>query len=401
MILDKLVGLVDDYLGSNKKTESPPKETGHPETAPAMTKSPLTATQKPPQPAEEEFAQKPYGLSVEAERFISDVIIPYKMAFHLQRCLALTYELVRVLDTGGLCPSVVRTRKKKDSEAFIPSTGKILEQVNLRDHSFGVARKIVGLRRARGKLDPDDIMVPNLVIAALSHDIGKIPEYRDHHQRRYVVADHPVVSASVVEGIYAFFDMQLSELVKEAILSHHRPTNDPYSISEYLQLADAAARETELKQLLDDAYRQWDNWFVLKDFVAFLEPEINIIAKGNVCQIFTYVSTLYATPDFLFRQAQKFAQSKGIYDPILSGIQDKAVSVKKIVQSLRANGMIDNLPGDYYGLPYIIDAGRFSFRMFLTPIKIEVLPKLPSIYEIRKTGWLNIIRSIHRYPATK
>ena len=84
-------------------------------------------------------------------------------------------------------------------------------------------------------------------------------------------------------------------------------------------------------------------------------------------------------------------------DLTVLNIYDKPIALKRIIESLRTVGAVSaELPTGYYGMQYIIDVGRFSFKMFLTPIKIEFFPNMPSYYDSRKIGWLKIIKSIKR-----
>jgi hypothetical protein len=379
-MLDRLVEIIDKYLNNVKAQEQP-----QPEEPPR----PFLAAPREVEPA---YPEKPSGLSPVAEDLISDVITPFRATYQKGRLLVPAYCLVQMLDTQGLCPSVVG---EPERIARLPSGGNLLAKVNLRDHSFRVARGMLELHR--DLKDDWNTALPHLIVTALGHDIGKMPEWRDAHARRYATADHPVISAWALDRIFGELGVSVHEFIRSAILSHHRHEKETSFIDRCLKQADAMAREEELKLLTKSSYTEWDDWFTVDSFVKSIEPHVNVTAKGNYCPVFTWKSFLFATPDFLFAQAQVLAKSKGVCDPLLMSPTHKTAAIKRLVHVLGDRGAVADLPPGYFGLPYVIDTGRFSFRMFLTPLRVEVLPSLPSAYELRKVGWLLIIRAVRPY----
>jgi hypothetical protein len=163
---------------------------------------------------------------------------------------------------------------------------------------------------------------------------------------------------------------------------------------EYLRKADALAREEEMRIHSERAWQSWEKWFVPKEFFGLLEPEINIM-RGSACQIFTFKSVVYATPDFLYNKALAYAKSKNVVDPAFVSSQNKPLALKRIAGTLREHGMLSgNLPSDYYGMLHQITTKRFFFKLFLTPLLIESFDVYPSVFEKRKIGWLKIIVSV-------
>ena len=134
--------------------------------------------------------------------------------------LEIAYELVRILDEHGFCPSVVQTLKRHDADAALD--GKFLSLVSLDEHSYRVARMMVDLYREHKRGRDWEMLSPNLVIAGLAHDLGKIPAFRERHVERYAMADHPIIGAAVIEEIFASNKREMLYGLKEAILNHHR-----------------------------------------------------------------------------------------------------------------------------------------------------------------------------------
>jgi len=84
-------------------------------------------------------------------------------------------------------------------------------------------------------------MTPMAIIAALGHDLGKIPAYR---QQLYSLGDHPVISVTILDKIPGFSEMPNKGDVITAIRDHHRKPIDFFSIK--LKEADQEARKKEL-----------------------------------------------------------------------------------------------------------------------------------------------------------
>ena len=108
---------------------------------------------------------------------------------------SLITRLLRLLDREGACPSVVRNKKQPDAEnLYTDEVFAMLTEIPLWEHSLNVARHMV--QRAS-----QETIVPDVLIAALAHDIGKIPAY---HDKGYSTGDHPIISASVLSGMSEF-----------------------------------------------------------------------------------------------------------------------------------------------------------------------------------------------------
>ena len=82
-----------------------------------------------------------------------------------------------------------------------------------------------------------------MIVAALGHDLGKIPEFRSRD--RYVKADHPLTSVSIVEEIFEKDkNAHWLKMVVKAIGEHHQSATD--QLSAPLKEADGKARQLEL-----------------------------------------------------------------------------------------------------------------------------------------------------------
>jgi hypothetical protein len=397
MILDWIIRRLEERAEAEKaeaakKDQAPPVAPSLAEPPPRPRSQPLKRT-LPPLP------EKPGGLSMRAEGFLAGVVTPHQDGFHSFGVLEIAYDLVMILDEQGFCPSVVQTLKRHDADAALD--GKFLSLVPLDEHSYRVARIMVDLYRERSKGLFWSTLAPNLVIAGLAHDLGKIPAFRERHVERYAMADHPIIGAAVMEEIFASHKTEMLYGLKEAILNHHRGEDQENLLLEYLRKADALAREEEVRIHSERAWIEWEKWFIPKEFLALLAPEINIM-RGSSCQIFSFGSVVYATSDFLYNKAIAYAKSKKVVDPAFVSTHNKPLALKRIVGTFRQHGMLSgNLPPDYYGMLHQVTTKRFFFKLFLTPLRIEAFDIFPSVFEKRKIGWLKIIVSVSPCPPKK
>lgn len=336
---------------------------------------------------------------MEAERFLADMIMPRRTDFHSFGVLGVAYELVRILDDHGSCPSVVQTLKRHDADTVLD--GKALSLVSLAEHSYRVARQMVDLYREHKRGRDWEMLAPHLVIAGLAHDLGKIPDFRERHVEKYAMADHPIIGAAVIEEIFASYRTSIPYGLREAILNHHRGDEQENLLLEYLRKADTLAREEEVRIHAERACQSWEQWFIPKEFLALLTTEANVM-RGNNCQIFTFKSVVYVAPDLLYNKTLAYAKSKRVVDPAFISSQNNPLALKRIVGTLRQHGMLSGeLPSDYYGMLYQIATKKFFFKLFLTPLKIEAFDVFPSIFEDRKVGWLKIIVSVSQCAPKK
>ncbi len=141
--------------------------------------------------------------------------------------------ILEILDREGDCPSVVNTHGEAESTLEVSAYSR-LAQVTLRNHTIDTVEAMLRL------IDPGP-MTPMAVIAALGHDLGKIPAYR---QKLYSLGDHPIISVTVLEKIPGFAELSNREDIVRAIRDHHRKPVDFLSIK--LKEADQEARKKEL-----------------------------------------------------------------------------------------------------------------------------------------------------------
>lgn|GEM_PF-365487 len=170
-------------------------------------------------------------------------------------------DILRILDEKGDCSSVVSGRN--ESYELDKSLYDLLSEISLREHSLRVARKCF-------EFGVSGLSEPKVVISALAHDLGKIPEY---HKEFYSLGDHPVISVQVLRGIRWFKDLSYAEEIERAILYHHKTGKG--ELVEILKKADAGARREEV-DIAKERKRKREKEKVLKELIESTKRNVRV-----------------------------------------------------------------------------------------------------------------------------
>ena len=238
--------------------------------------------------------------------------------------LSAVTEILNLIDRYGECPSVVdlsttysgADETEPDYKYYKPmateksTTWDILKMCTLREHLLNVAKKIESMH-------PEDIRTPLFIIAALAHDLGKIPEFRE---KGYIMGDHPIISMDILKNkVPAFNDLSEQDMnnIMTAVLNHHRPeienewTNSiqkadrncrRQELIKYTALRNEEYIETEEIENLLNPPKLWDrereelpsessaqseyervdmSWFNVDEFFKKLRPRINKLSDDG------------------------------------------------------------------------------------------------------------------------
>lgn len=167
-------------------------------------------------------------------------------------------EILKILDEKGDCSSVVSG--KNESYELDKNLYDLIAEINLREHSLRVAKKCF-------EFGVSGLSEPKVVITALAHDLGKIPEY---HKEFYSLGDHPIISVQVLRGIRWFKDLSYAEEVEKAILYHHKTGKG--DLVEILKKADTLARREEV-EIAKERRRKKENERIVKDLIKRFEDK--------------------------------------------------------------------------------------------------------------------------------
>ncbi len=401
-----------DFLGGPEEPEeekTPAREDKKPitlkEEAKPSSPPPKTPKIKPPEEELQLEKRSPY-----VKKILKEFYIPYRHSFDTQRATEGLLLLVEFLDQEGDCPSIVRNSKEPE-ERLLNKLASPFQKVSLKEHSLNVAREIVKL--INPGLTPEsqnsfsEPLIPEGVIIALGHDLGKIPSVRD--QKFYLKADHPILSALKLEEIFSkVTPPHWIENAKDCIKNHHRPSSTTYTtlttykpLETLLKEADRRARELEILKCHPDLKpRPPKTWPDPKKILQLIVPLINKIQPNNKFAAFSWGSIIFVQPDALYDAAKKLAiEEKIVSWDLLLESEKRRIEIQ-IVDALRKERMLaEEIPQGLYGRVCEIEYPKRTTSMILVPIKIEALEKLPSqIIRTYKHGHLAKIQSVKINP---
>ncbi len=183
---------------------------------------------------------RPAFKHVEIERFFSEMIEKRRTIKNARKTVIV--KLLKMLDEEGDCPSVVKMNPLEAEGKFPEDTFSMLATIPLYQHTLQVARKCAA------KVN-QEVMLPDIFIVSLAHDIGKIPSY---HDKMYSTGDHPLISAIILNGITEYASLANRDELDKIIREHHLIKTD-YPLTKMLKQCDQAVRKEELAVLIGEA----------------------------------------------------------------------------------------------------------------------------------------------------
>lgn len=331
--------------------------------------------------------------------------------------------ILETLDREGNCPSVVNSHGEIEASLETGVYNR-LARVTLREHALDTAKAMLRL------VDPGP-MTPMAIIAALGHDLGKIPAYR---QQLYSLGDHPVISVTILDKIPGFSEMPNKGDVITAIRDHHRKPIDFFSIK--LKEADQEARKKELARNFslgdpgtgreslpreeveprrvtsaretiprDDENKTEDRkrrrkprevelpWYDGKAILQEIAGRVNKVDEGRWEAFSMANGYVYVQVGLLWSVTKKVARING--DPsVLIADSDEELRTNilySIVERLKTeeNAIARGLIRDgYFSAPFVVTMrdGTVHSKASYVPFNLEALGMLPSELESQKYG---------------
>ena len=285
-------------------------------------------------------------------------------------------EVIEMLKQHGNCPSIVMDGS--DGElSDITGVRDIIAKVPLIDHSFRTAKIITSL--AKDAFGQESIVAVMVIITALCHDLGKIPEMRNNG--RFAKGDHSIISSKIFEEIFVqkLNNYWFSRVIG-AIKEHHLVTNDQFSLM--LKEADAKARSLEIAEKSSlISVKEWNKWFVSQQYLELIEPFVNTYQMGKV-RAFSVNGTVYCEPSLLYEQARIMAIKEKVIETSLLKESDMETALRKIVGSMRdSNVLSPELGPGYLSRRYEVVYERGKRKEHFIPI---VLAAFKDHVEIEK-----------------
>ena len=172
-----------------------------------------------------------------------------------------------MIEQHGDVPSVVslfdKDNEKRELEKVSitnkKSSYQILKNIKLERHTLNVVKQIfeIGLKSDKSTVN---IQAPKMLIAALSHDIGKITNFETlnkiHHlkleEKIFVTQHHEFISDLILKNKFPSY--KSIDLISEVVKFHHLSIEDTeenrviYSLGTLLKEADSSARKQEIRE---------------------------------------------------------------------------------------------------------------------------------------------------------
>ena len=151
------------------------------------------------------------------------------------------FHLLQLLDQEGECPSVVNVASDVEA-SWDSNTYTLLGKTTLLNHTLNVAGETVNLL---SEADAKHV-IPDALIAALGHDLGKLPSIKGY---LYSIGEHPLASERVLAGIKSFKLLAKKDDITRAIKLHHKRPEG--LLGKTLKKADQLARQKELEHAVE------------------------------------------------------------------------------------------------------------------------------------------------------
>ncbi len=328
------------------------------------------------------------------------LLAPYVARAQAQGMWAVIERAVTALMEHGDGPSLVLERGSGDREAKdLYSVRDSLGRVTLRDHTAHVVHAMIEVVREQYR-DADGQM-PRALVAALAHDLGKIPAWRQ--VKAYGKQDHAAISAVKLREWVGGEEPWWLASVLAAVRDHHRRSAD--LLATMLRQADLRAREREVAAttagLRVQAFPAWmdaDRWRMV------VAEDVDMLQKGNQWLAVTHHGVIYAKIELLLRAARTVMQERQVVDLTFLADGERERASAKLVKWIKEQGWLADEIGDgYYGLPYDVEVSvphKPSVVLpphYLVPLKVEAFGSEGAFRE-RKAGVLALITAVRQRP---
>ena len=367
-------------------------ETGTPEaqqevTVQAKEEAPVQAETVAPVEAEKEarpISADAAKRNIELHKFYDEVIQPNNDLLTNQSVIEGINKVIKLLDEYGDCPSII-IDSIDTGDAVNPKGDDIFKKVTLRNHTFNVTR--LAVRYANDVYRETSGMHTVVIIAALCHDIGKIPElYNDPLYSGDARKDHVEISVKVLDSIFnESLNPHMLGLAKNAVRNHHIPTTDQLAF--IIKKADTSARDAEIGEIDKSlSAPAWDTWFDPKALLERIRPHVNVIQTNSMWRAFSLGDIVYCNPSFLYEEASKMSIEKKYVVMPLTQKGDKDTGLQMIVESMRkANLLSDELGKMYVTRRYDVQTEQNNKKMNLVPVKLAAFDMPEEITRLKET----------------
>ncbi|MFA5352702.1 MAG: hypothetical protein WC291_00575 [Thermodesulfovibrionales bacterium] len=316
-----------------------------------------------------------------------EFVLPYREVLSQQGVTDEVGKIIATLNTFGDCPSVVLNRDDEEYQDLSPLMD-ILSKVTLKEHSGNVAR--IGITLLKEHYRDYESLIPKMLVTALGHDLGKIPELR--MSGLYAKADHPLISSAKINEFFEGKEIIWLSGALDAIKNHHRQSQDQFD--SLLRKADAKARESEVARISKDLkIQKWEEWFTVQELLDNIKPRINAL-QGAKWEAFSFGSMVYCTTDAVYDTIKAMATGRKVIDLSTMSASRKEEVIRRAATDLRNEGILgDTVKEEHYGAFFNVVLQQGQKKMFLIPLKLEAFGMASELGRL-KEGILSLIKDV-------
>jgi hypothetical protein len=244
--------------------------------------------------------------------------------------------------------------------------------------------------------------MPRAALAALAHDLGKVPAWRA--VGAYGKQDHAAISAvKLREWVGSDEEPWWLASVLAAVRDHHRRSTD--LLTQLLQRADLRAREQEVAAATAGlSVQAFPAWMDAEAWRARVAAEIDMLQKGNQWLAVSCGAVVYAKIELLLGAAREVMRARGAVDLVFLADGQRERAAAKLVAWIRARGWLaDEIGEGYYGLPYDVEVTQPHRSpvtlpvQYLVPLKLEAFGSAGAFRQ-RKAGVLALVTAVRKRP---
>ncbi|OPY66893.1 MAG: HD domain protein [Syntrophorhabdaceae bacterium PtaU1.Bin034] len=335
------------------------------------------------------------------------LIDPYWPLLAELSSLEVLAELLRLLYEEGDVPSVVTWSGKTSDQEYMNLREykhflEILQSISLYDHTYNVLKAALDIARDTFR-QRHDLLLPSVIIAALAHDIGKIPSiWRSSNVKS---RRHESVGAVKLEDMLTSQgnDVFKKSVVKAVRLHHTGIDND--TITRIVLDADVRSREYEITSA-DPAVtiKPMREWLDLTQLAETILPAINELTIRNrktVWNAMSFNGIVYCIPEYVRNVLKRLASEKKILDYRLvrqSFQTDNKAVLIECAGMLKERGYLAyDVKDEHFGQRFLFESNTPAIgqrSLYAIPIQERFFPAQPSQLEKQKTDYLKTIVSV-------
>lgn len=309
-------------------------------------------------------------------------------------------------------PSIVVSHGERYETELRPLKGNkkaynALKNTSLYDHTIHVLQNAIQLSKLRHLPESHQTFAPFLIITALAHDIGKIPQVRKDTKLR--TSSHEIISVRALKHLRQKVcpnNKKLEYWVNEAVkmIKNHHGSHKNDALIKLFMEADARARIAEIKQQEPSMMeKDLTKWLNIDELGEVILTKVNVLTN-NKWQAIVYNKIVYCMHGFILDALAILAARNNIIDYRLlrQGPEDKEailIEAVDIFGNKNKDVLAWDIPKGRYFNYFVIELSEAN----ISNKKLKLIAFKTNIFKTdlgktninsRRTGYLRLITNI-------